>query len=141
MPTVVRTDAYHVPTYGGSSRFNVNDIVVIVYDSKAVKHNIGTHWPRAQQGKHTGILTQDPQSALKLYTQFASDFDYAFQKLGSRPIWIELRYAERELETQVMGTDVSTREFFQFNKLLVGASVARTGNGCVVHVNHGPYPV
>ncbi len=141
MPTVTRTGAYHVPNNTAYSQFSLNDIVVLIYDTKAIKHNIETHWPRAEQGRHTGILAEDQQSALKLYKQFASDFDYAFQKLSGQPIWIELQYAERELETQIMGTDVRTREFFQFKKLLVGASVTRQGRGCIVAINHGPYPI
>ncbi len=141
MPTVTRTGAYHVPAYGGSTQITINDVVVHIYDSKAIKHSIATYWPQAEGRRHTGILAENARAEMKLYTQFASDFEFAFEKLGRVPIWIELQYAERELETQVMGTDVATREFFQFRKLLVGASVAANGRSCTVHINHGPYPI
>jgi hypothetical protein len=141
MPTVIRTGRFNLPAGGAAWQFSMNDMDVVIYNTKLDKHTIGTGWPQAEQGRHTGIIASDQKAEIQLYEQFASDFEFEFQRLGGTPVWIELEYEEKELKAQVWGADVVDQKTFQFSKLRVGASITANGAGCIVHINHGPYPV
>lgn len=137
MPRVTNIDNFHIPAHVGGVQFTIGGATVIVLQQKINKHTIGEYWPGPQGRTHTGIATDNED--FKLYAQFGSAFEFEFARRPRQAVWMELEFAERELEASVMGLDVITQNMFRLSKVRVGASIQPDGyNGCIIYINHGP---